>query len=131
MGAQTACSLGRCCETNHRQNHMKTVAHPPYILELAPAYIFLFLEVKNEAGCQDPDPGHLQKQLGWGHQEAEQRRLHHHLGEAQRSLEKVHLTRGKLYAEKLIYTLVSILFSFFATDTFRVKLKHTTYICTG
>jgi len=79
MGAQIACSLSRRCATIHRQNIMKTVAHPPYMLEQAPADFFLFIEVKNEADWQDPDPGHHQKQLGWGHQEAEQRRLHHHL----------------------------------------------------
>ena len=126
MGAQTACSLSRRCATIRRQNHMKNISNQPFLLDLAPVDFFSFLEVKNEGGWLDPDPGHCQKQLGWGHQEAEQRRHHHRLGEAHMSLQKVHLTREKLYEEKLIYTLVSILFSFFATDTFRVKLKHTT-----
>jgi len=110
------------------KTHIKTKDHQPLLPDLAPIDFFLFLKWKNEAGWQGPDPGHHQKQLGWGHQEAEQRRLYQRLQEAHRSLQKVHLTRGWLYEEKLKNALVSILFNFFATDTFRVKLKHTTYI---
>jgi len=50
MGAQIACSFCRRCATIHRQNHMKTIPHLPYIRELAAADFFLFLEMKNEAG---------------------------------------------------------------------------------
>ena len=106
MGAQTACSLSRRCETNHRQNQMKTIAHRPYIPELAPADFFLILEMKNGAGWQGPGPGRLQKQLGWGQQEADQRRLRHRLQEGHRTLKKVHLPRGQIYEEKLKNTLV-------------------------
>ena len=82
MGSQITCLLGRRCAPIHLQNHMKTIAHLPYLPDLALVDFFLFLEVKNGAGWQEPDPGHRQKQLGWGHQEAEQRRHHHRLGEA-------------------------------------------------
>ena len=106
MGSQTACLL--CCHraTIHRQNHMKTIAHRPYIPELAPADFFLILEMKNGAGWQGSGPGRLQKQLGWGQQEADQRRLRHRLQEGHRTLKKVHLPRGQIYEEKLKNTLV-------------------------
>ena len=96
MGTQTACSLSRRCETNHRQNQMKTIAHRPYIPELAPSDFFLILDMKNGVGWQGPGPGRLQKQLGWGQQEADQRLLRHCLQEAHRALTKVHLPRGQL-----------------------------------
>ena len=128
MGPKLTVYLATVVQQFIAKTHKKTNADQPFLPDLDPIDFFLFLEVKNEAGWQGPDPGHHQKQLGWGHQEAEQRRLHHCLGEAHRSLQKVHLPRGQIYEEKLKNTLVSILFTYFAIDTFRVKLKHTTYI---
>ena len=75
---------------------IKTIAHPPYSPDLAPADFFLFPQGEKQPGWQDPDPGHLQKQLGGGHQEAEQRRLRHRLREVDRSLRKVCAPRGQL-----------------------------------
>ena len=48
MGAQIASSLGRRCATIHRQNHMKTIAHLPFLLFLTPVDFFLFTKVKSE-----------------------------------------------------------------------------------
>jgi len=75
MGAKTACHSAAIVQQFIAKNGIKPLLNHSNSLELALAYFFLFLEVKNDAGWQDPDPGHYLKQLGWVHQEAEQRRL--------------------------------------------------------
>ena len=46
MGAQIASSLVRRCATIHRQINMKTIAHLPFLPDLAPVDFFLFPKVK-------------------------------------------------------------------------------------